>query len=68
MDVTKPFNLFSDASDVGVCAFLMQDNDTVGIYSNKLTRAKTNSTMCEKEFLPVVKALNHFKNILYGRE
>ncbi|KAI5179339.1 hypothetical protein PAEPH01_2616, partial [Pancytospora epiphaga] len=65
-DVTQPFTLETDASDLGVGAVLTQKDKLIGLYSCKFLPAETRYTTIEKEFLGIVKALKHFKTIIYN--
>lgn len=65
-DETKPFFLFTDASDFGIGATLCQFNGTrnalqaCGYMSSKLSGAELNWTTHEKEMFAVVRALEHW--------
>jgi hypothetical protein len=63
---TLPFDLWTDASEVGISAILTQKNNLVGIYSSKLIPSERNYTVCEKEMLAIIKGITHFKNIIYN--
>lgn len=65
---TKPFELFTDASDTGISAVLVQEKGIVGICSAKLLHAEKNYSICEREMLAVYKCLLHFKNIVYNTD
>ncbi len=64
-DYKKSFELYCDASQVGCGALLKQENKLMGIFSHKFTGPKVNYHTQEKEFLGILKAYEHFKNIIY---
>ncbi len=55
----------TDASDIGIGAILIQENRIVGIYSKELSGSELNYTTPEKEIYEIIKALDHFKNIIW---
>ncbi|GFW11146.1 retrovirus-related Pol polyprotein from transposon 297 [Trichonephila clavipes] len=59
-DFKKPFDLFTDASSVGVGAVLNQEQRPVVFASRTLSAAERNYTVTERECLAVVWALNKF--------
>ncbi|KAI5176569.1 hypothetical protein PAEPH01_2367 [Pancytospora epiphaga] len=65
-DITQEFTLETDASDVGIGAVLTQGEKIIGLYSCKLLPAETRYTTAEKEFLGIIKALKHFKSIIFN--
>lgn len=65
-DYYKPFILGVYAADKGIGAVLYQENSVLGIYSAKINRAEVNNTISEKEFLAILKGLEHFRNIVFG--
>ena len=68
-NVTKPFRVHTDASDVAIAALLEQERDSawhpVAYTSRKLTSAETNYTIAERETLAVVFALTSWKLYLF---
>ncbi|ORD99558.1 TF211 [Hepatospora eriocheir] len=62
----KPFELHTDASDVGIGAILLQSNKLIGNFSMKFNQVKQRYNTVEKEFLGIYKALLHFKNIVFN--
>ncbi|GFU91109.1 retrovirus-related Pol polyprotein from transposon 297 [Trichonephila clavipes] len=60
----KPFELFTDASSIGVGAVLNQEQRPVVFASRTLSAAERNYTVTERECLAVVWALNKFRTYL----
>ncbi|GFX76764.1 retrovirus-related Pol polyprotein from transposon 17.6, partial [Trichonephila clavipes] len=58
---TEQFNLFTDASGVGIGAMLNQNHRPIAFASRTLTKAERNYTVTERESLAVIWALNKFK-------
>ena len=67
-----PFILETDASDYCIGAALMQKIEgkecPIAFYSRAMTVAEKNYDTSQKELLAIVKALEHFKQFLYGKE
>uniref|UniRef100_H3A6B2 Gypsy retrotransposon integrase-like protein 1 n=1 Tax=Latimeria chalumnae TaxID=7897 RepID=H3A6B2_LATCH len=66
-----PFILDTDASNTGVGAILAQPKDglehVVGYYSQSLSRAERNCCMTRRELLAIIKAIECFHHLPYGR-
>ncbi|GFU31969.1 retrovirus-related Pol polyprotein from transposon 297, partial [Trichonephila clavipes] len=60
-DFKKPFELFTDASSIGLGAVLNQEQRPVVFASRTLSNSKRNYTVTERECLAVVWALNKFR-------
>ena len=65
-DFSQPFKLSVDASDVGVGAVLLQDDQNgvehpVCYFSKKLNKHQRNYSTIEKECLALILALQHFE-------
>ncbi|GFU45650.1 retrovirus-related Pol polyprotein from transposon gypsy [Trichonephila clavipes] len=63
-DFKKPFELFTDASSIGVGVVLNQEQRPVVFNSRTLSNAESNYTVAERECLSVVWALNKFRTYL----
>ena len=68
-DVSKPFRIHTDASDIALGAVLLQEYDDnwhpVAYASRKLTPAEKNYTIMERETLAVVFALKTWRLYLF---
>ena len=67
-DFTKPFNLYTDASDLQLSATLVQDERHIGFYSRKINSAQQNHTVGKIELLGIVEGFKAFKRILRGTD
>ncbi|KRH93153.1 putative LTR retrotransposon, partial [Pseudoloma neurophilia] len=69
----KPFILTTDASEHGIGAILSQTLDNgkemmVSAFSKSLEPAQKNYATTDKELLAIVKAFDHFRHYLLGKE
>lgn len=60
----KPFVLETDASDEAIGAILRKNCHTIEIYSKYFPACERNYSVVEKETFAVIKAVEHFKNII----
>ena len=67
-DYTKPFEVYTDASDVSIGGFLMQEGHPVAFESRKLNETERKYTVHEKEMTAVVHCLRLWQHhILWSR-
>lgn len=67
-DFTQEFQMYTDASDIGISAVLCQKEQIIGIYSHKLLNSEKNYSIVEKECFAIIKGLHHFRTIIYNSE
>ena len=67
-DFEKPFDLYTDASDLQLGALLVQEGKHIGFYTRKLNSAQIIYSVGEKELLGIVEGFKAFKGILRGVE
>ena len=67
-DSTKPFELYTDASNLQLGATLVQDGKPIGFYTRKLNSAQQNYTVGKKELLGIVEGFKAFEGILRGTD
>ena len=64
----KAFQLYTDASAVGIGAILEQSNHVVAYTSRSLSESEKQYSVIQKECLAVVHALKQFRHYLLGRQ
>ena len=66
----EQFHIYTDASNIGLGAVLMQEIDNkmhpIAFGSRKLSKSEVNYHVTDKEFLAVVWGLTHFEEIILG--
>ena len=67
-DYTKPFHVYTDASDYQLGGVLMQDNKPLAFYSRKPNAAQRQYTTGKQELLSTVETLKEFQTLLWGQE
>jgi hypothetical protein len=67
-DYSKPFSLYTDASDTGVGSILMQEDTPIYCFSRKLSGAQVRYTTSEKEALAIVWSLQHLRTVVFGQK
>ena len=65
-DYSKPFQIYTDASDYQLGGVIQQEGKPLAFYSRKLNATQKNYTTEKKELLGVVETLKEFKGMLLG--
>lgn len=67
-DFTQPFELYCDASKVGIGGLLSQNNGPVAYFSEKLSGPKFRYSTYDVEFYAIVQAVRHWHHYLFHKE
>jgi hypothetical protein len=65
-DFSKPFHIYTDASDKQLGAVITQDEKPIACHSRKINSAQQRYTTDDPELLSIVETLREFHNILLG--
>ena len=65
-DFSKPFHLWSDASDIQLGATLVQDKKLLGFYTRKLNSTRHEYSVGKKDLLGLVKGVKAFDGMIRG--
>ena len=68
IDYDKPYELYTDAFEVGIGAALIQEGKPVAFYSKKLNPAHQRYSVTKREAYALVMRVLHFKYYLIGQE
>jgi RNase H-like domain found in reverse transcriptase len=67
-DISKPFDVYTEASHSQLGAAICQNEKLIAFYSCKLNPTQTRYTTTERELLVIVETLKEFCNILLGHK
>ncbi len=68
MDFSKPFEIYTDASETHLGAVITQDKRPFAFFSRKLSKTQQKYNVTEIELLAVVETLKEFKGMLWGQD
>jgi hypothetical protein len=63
---SKPFHIYTDASDKQLGALITHDEKPISFYSRKLNSAQQRYTTGEQEALSIIETFREFRNNLLG--
>ena len=67
-DLSKPFCVETDASDVGIGEVLLQEGHPIAFFSRKLGPRRRVASTYHKELFAIVEAVQKWRQYLLGRE
>ena len=67
IDYDKPFELYTDASEVGIGACLVQDGKPVAFFSRKFNSVQQRYSVTKREAYAMAMSVLHFKYYLIGQ-
>jgi hypothetical protein len=67
-DISKPFEIYTDASSTQLGAVITQDNRPIAFFSRKLSETQQRYSVTEIELLAIAETLKEFKGMLWGQD
>ncbi len=67
-DISKPFEIYTDASSMQLGAVITQDNRPIKFFSRKLSEMQQKYSVTEIGLLAIVETLKEFKGMLWGQD
>jgi hypothetical protein len=67
-DLSKPFEIYTDASAMQLQAVIAQDNMPIAFFSRKLSKTQQKYSVTEIDLLAIVETLKEFKGMLWGQD
>jgi hypothetical protein len=67
-DISKPFEIYTDASSTQLGAVITQDNRSIAFFSRKLSKMQQKYSVTEIELLAIVDTQKEFKGMLWGQD
>ncbi len=66
-DLTKPFEIYTDASTMQLGAVITQGNRLIAFFSRKLSVTQTKYSVTKIELIAIVETLKEFQGMLWGQ-
>jgi hypothetical protein len=66
-DFTKPFEIYTDASNMQLGAVITQGNTSIAFFSRKLSKTQTKYSVTKIKLLAIVEPLKEFQGMLWGQ-